>query len=75
MYQGVKGAPPHTWAASTGQEDNNVEVKLYWDETYGMLVKEMESITGSKARSVAKTASIGLKTQTPQLCETRVTGE
>ena len=41
MYQGVKGAPPHTWAASTGQEDNNVEVKLYWDETYGMLVQKM----------------------------------
>ena len=60
MYQGLKGAPPITWAASTGQEDNNVEVKLYWDETYGMLVQKMASITGLEARRVAWTASIGI---------------
>ena len=52
-YEGVEGAPPPTWAASAGPEDNNLEVKLYWDTTYGMLVQEMENISGSKARSVA----------------------
>ena len=55
-------APPPTWAALAGPEDNNLEVKLYWDKIYGMLVQEMESISGSKARSVARTASIEIVT-------------
>ena len=58
-----------------GPENNNLEVKLYWDKIYGMLVQEMENISGSKTRSLARTASIKLKPQTPQLCETRVTVE
>ena len=60
-YEGVEGAPPPTWAASAGPEDNNLEVKLYWDKIYGMLVQEMENISGSKARSVARTASIEIE--------------
>ena len=59
---GCKRGPPPTWAASAGPEDNSSEVKLYWDKTYGMLVEEMESVSGSKARSVARTASTEIET-------------
>ena len=38
------------------------EVKLYCDQIYGMLVQEMENISGSKARSVARTTSIEMET-------------
>ena len=60
-YEGVEGAPPPTWAASAGPEDNNLEVKLCWDEIYDVLVQEMESISGSKARSVPRTGSIEIE--------------
>ena len=46
--------------ASAGPEDNNLEVKLYWDKIYGMLVQEMENISGPKARRV-RTASIEIE--------------
>ena len=59
---GRRRAPAPTWAASSGPEDDNLEVKLYWDKLYGMLVQEMENISGSKARSVARTASIEIET-------------
>ena len=42
-------------------EDNNFDIKLYWDTIYGMLVQEMENISGSKARSVARTASFEIE--------------
>ena len=38
ICQGVKGASPPTWAVSAGPKDNNLEVKLYWDNVHGMLV-------------------------------------
>ena len=50
------------WAASAGPKDNNLEVRLYWDKVHGMLVQEMQNISGSKARSVARTASIEIET-------------
>ena len=38
ICQGVKGASPPTWAVSAGPKDNNLEVKLYWDNVHGMWV-------------------------------------
>ena len=74
----VKGAPPPTWAASAGLEDNNLEVKFYRDKTYGMLVLGMENISGSNTRSVARTASIEIETSDASTvwdaCYSRVAG-
>ena len=43
-------------------EDNNFDIKLYWDTIYGMLVQEMENISGSKARSVARAKATEIET-------------
>ena len=69
----VKRAPPPTWAASAGPENHNSEV--YRDTIKIMLVQEeMENISESKARYVARTASIEIETSAaPAVCETRVT--
>ena len=54
------------------------EVKLYCDQIYGMLVQEMENISGSKARSVARTTSIEMETSDASTvwdaCNSRVAG-
>ena len=73
MFIFVKRAPPPTWAASAGPENHNSEV--YQDTIKIMLVQEeMENISESKARYVARTASIEIETSAaPAVCETRVT--
>ena len=58
----MKGVPPPTWAASTGPEDHNSEAKQYDTGIKQMLVQEMEYFSASKARSVARTASIEIAT-------------
>ena len=59
--------------ASAGPEDNNLEVKLYWDKIYGVLVQEMENILDQRRVVWQGRLQLKLKSQTPQLCETRVT--
>ena len=73
-----KGARPPTWAASAGPEGINLEVKLHWDNIYGMLVQEMGSISVLKARSVARTVSIEIENSDASTmwdtCYSRVAG-
>ena len=72
MFIFVKRAPPPTWAASAGPEDLNSEV--YTGILSIMLVQEeMENISASKARYVARMASIEIETSAaPAVCARRV---
>ena len=72
MFFLVNGAPPPTWAASAGSENHNSEV--YRDTINNVRARRDGNISASKARYVARTASIEIETSAAlAVCETRVT--
>ena len=70
MFSFVNKAPPPTWAASAGLENHSSEV--YWDTSLIVVQEEMESVSASIARNVARTASFETETSAaPAVCARR----